>query len=182
MPSPVVNFALRGAQALFSIVVIALSVTLIKGQVYKKDQPATFGFSVFVGAISLLGALLGIAAHWLDVLQSIIGVAIDVLILIINLAGGVLIAVKLKGIDCMSEDVLERLKMKNNSLLNGGCYEEKNQVYCRNTVILRGEVLNSRCKENQANSAFMFLTLIVLLAAATVTFLNMKHTVKLGRR
>jgi hypothetical protein len=48
-----------------------------------------------------------------------------------------------------------------------GCY------YClevEDTV----SAVSGRCKKNQADSAFMFLTVIVLLASITMTYLRMK--------
>lgn len=43
---------------------------------------------------------------------------------------------------------------------------------CAYSPDLFGDKLNSRCKQNQADSAFMFLTAIVLIAAVTLTLLH----------
>ena len=88
MPSKIISIGLRFAQAVFGSVVLALSITLIKGQRYGMS-PAATNYSSFVGAFTLLGAIIGLAATWIEFLQSFIGIGIDALILLFNLAGGV---------------------------------------------------------------------------------------------
>jgi hypothetical protein len=88
--NPIINYAIRGAQLLFGIIVLGLSVDLIRGHEKRlQDLPATLGFAAFVGGISILGALVGVAANWVEILQSIIGAGIDGVIALINLIGGV---------------------------------------------------------------------------------------------
>jgi hypothetical protein len=91
MPSKIINIGLRFAQAVFGSVVLALSITLIKGQRYGMS-PAATNYSSFVGAFTLLGAIIGLASTWIEFLQSFIGIGIDALILLFNLAGGVVSA------------------------------------------------------------------------------------------
>lgn len=86
--SPVLTFAIRSTQALFAIVVFGLSTTLIRGH-HLGSLPSTLGFVAFVGGLSFIGALLGIAAYWMQVLQGQIGVLMDAVIAGINLAGGI---------------------------------------------------------------------------------------------
>jgi len=88
MSNPIITFGLRGAQILFSVVALGLSVSLLKGHKYG-DLPATIGFSIFVTAVALLGAFVGIAANWVELLQGIIGAGIDGLVLLANIAGGI---------------------------------------------------------------------------------------------
>lgn len=88
MGNPIVNFGLRGAQLLFAIVVLGLSVDLIRGH-HVGSLPATLSFAAFVGGVSIVGALIGLTATWVEFLDSIIGVGIDVIVALINLAGGV---------------------------------------------------------------------------------------------
>jgi hypothetical protein len=86
--SPVLTFAIRGTQALFAVVVFGLSTSLIKGH-HAGSLPATLGFLAFVGGMSIVGALLGVATQWLSVLQGQIGMLIDAIIAGINMAGGI---------------------------------------------------------------------------------------------
>lgn len=86
--SPVLTFAIRGTQALFAIVVFGLSTSLIKGH-HLGSLPSTLGFAAFAGAISVISALLGIAAHWMQVLQGKVGVLMDAVMAGINIAGGI---------------------------------------------------------------------------------------------
>lgn len=120
--SPILTFAIRGTQALFAIVVFALSCSLIKGHHFG-SLPSTLGFVAFVGGLSFIGVLFGIAAHWTQVLQSQVGVLIDAVVAGINIGGGIvsqlldpqhgyilflvapsdmyqLMAIKLKGVSC----------------------------------------------------------------------------------
>ena len=88
MPNAIITFALRGAQALFAVVVLGLSVGLIRDH-KTGSLPVTLGYAAFVGGISLLGAFIGIAANWVELLQGIIGAGIDAVLTILNIAGGV---------------------------------------------------------------------------------------------
>lgn len=90
MVNALVNFALRGAQALFAIIVLGLSVGLIRGQKWPGSHiPVTHGYAAFVGGATLLGAFIGIASNWFELLQGIIGGAIDAFLTLINIAGGI---------------------------------------------------------------------------------------------
>ena len=88
MLSSLFNFVLRGAQALFGIVVLGLSVTLIRGH-HWGDLPASLGYGAFVGGLSFVAALIGLAATWFDFLGGIVGLVIDGIVALVNLAGGV---------------------------------------------------------------------------------------------
>jgi hypothetical protein len=93
MDNPIVNFALRGAQILFAVVVLGLSVDLIRGQKGDGSLPGTLGYAAFVGGVSLLGAFIGLASTWIDFLQGVIGATIDSFLIGINLAGGIVSAI-----------------------------------------------------------------------------------------
>lgn len=86
--SPVLTFAIRGTQALFAMVVFGLSSSLIRGH-HLGSVPSTLGFVAFVGGVSVVGALLGVAAHWVRVLQGQVGVLVDAVVVGINVAGGI---------------------------------------------------------------------------------------------
>ena len=91
MASPILSFILRGFQFLFGIIVLGLSVTLIRGH-HWGSTPASLGFAAFVGGISILGAFIGLAATWASFLEGVIGLAVDGLIALINIAGGIVSA------------------------------------------------------------------------------------------
>tara|TARA_R110002003_G_scaffold288_4_gene18346 strand:- start:3111 stop:3413 length:303 start_codon:yes stop_codon:yes gene_type:complete len=86
--SPIVNWALRAFQALFGIVILGLSVTLIRGH-YWGDFPSGLGFSAFVGGFTFLTALVGLAATWVSVLEGIVGLVIDSITTLLNIAAGI---------------------------------------------------------------------------------------------
>lgn len=88
-------FAIRGLQALFAVIVFGLATSLIKGH-HLGSLPSTLGFVAFVGGVSFVAALLGIAARWILVLQGKAGVLIDAVIACFNVAGGVVSVV----LDC----------------------------------------------------------------------------------
>lgn len=89
-------------------------------------------------------------------------------------------AVKLDGVKCSnSDDYSNGLKIINNYLINGGSHGKNSQnkdvencYYCQTED--GADTLLSRCKMNQADSAFMFLTVIVLLVSLTLTYLRMR--------
>lgn len=92
-------------------------------------------------------------------------------------------AIKLKGIKCQVSDNngLTGQKMIANYLINGGTdgkdnYDQPFCYYCGHVQELEKDIpiLEGRCKKNQADSAFMFLTVIVLIASITMTYLRMK--------
>jgi len=86
--NPAITFAIRGSHALFSVVVFGFACTLIKGH-HLGSLPSTLSFAAFVGGLSFIGALLGVASHWISVLQGHMGLLIDSAIAGVNLAGGI---------------------------------------------------------------------------------------------
>lgn len=88
MAGSLTNFAIRGFQFLFGIVVLGLSVSLIRDH-HWGNLPATLGFAAFVGGVTILGALLGLAATWVSFLEGAIGLIIDGVVALINTAGGI---------------------------------------------------------------------------------------------
>lgn len=88
MTNAIITFALRGAQLLFSVVVLGLSVGLIKDHKIG-SLPIPLGYAAFVGGITLLGAFIGIASNWVELLQGIIGAGIDAFLTLLNIAGGI---------------------------------------------------------------------------------------------
>lgn len=67
---------------------LGLSVTLIRGH-HWGSTPASLGFAAFVGGISILASLIGLAGTWVSFLEGVVGLAIDGVVALINIAGGV---------------------------------------------------------------------------------------------
>jgi hypothetical protein len=86
--NPILTFTLRGTQALFAIIIFGLSNSLIKGH-HLGSLPSTLGIAAFAGGISFVGALLGLAGHWLEALQGQIGILLDAVIAGLNMAAGI---------------------------------------------------------------------------------------------
>lgn len=86
--STIANWALRGAQGLFGIVILGLSVTLIRGH-HWGDLPSSLGYSAFVGGITILAAGLGFAGSFISFLQGVIGMGIDAVVAVASLVGGI---------------------------------------------------------------------------------------------
>ncbi|KAH7127060.1 marvel domain-containing protein [Dendryphion nanum] len=178
MSNPIFTFALRGAQLVSAAIVFGLSVNLVQGQVHG-GAPVSLGFAAFVGAASLVGALVGLAANWVDALQGIIGLGIDGILTLVNLAGGVLLAVKLKAVNCgntnseyMGDHIIPI------DVVNAGCSLLKLAANDRKCLEWLDEKLgkyNSRCQQNTAASAFMFITVVILLVSLTLAFLRNKR-------
>lgn len=92
------------------------------------------------------------------------------------------VAIKLDGVKCTDSNANDEnaqnnaLKIVNNYLINGGARGKVGDVdncyYCQFSS--GSKDLVSRCKMNQADSAFMFLTVVVLLVSLTLTYLRMK--------
>ncbi|KAF2440785.1 hypothetical protein P171DRAFT_395514 [Karstenula rhodostoma CBS 690.94] len=177
-PSPILNFALRGFQVLFAAVVLGLSVGMIKGQGPGLNSPISLRYTAFVGGVSFLTAIIGIAAEWISVLQGMVGLVIDALVTLLNIAGGVLLAIQIGVPKCSDASDENRLKLYHNHLFNGGCYKDlpkvADELQCWNGFDGREGQLNARCKEAQADTVFLFFTVAILLVSATMTFLRTK--------
>lgn len=175
MDNPLIHIVLRGSQIAFAAIVFGLSVHLVREQI-RGSAPISLGYASFVGAASLVGAFIGMAGNFIDSLQGVIGLAIDGFLVLANLAGGVLLAVQLQGMNCSNVLDEDNLDVKENDVLLAGCGVKH----------IRGEecslkflgdankfisFVEARCKTSTADSAFMFLTLIVVLVASTLLLL-----------
>ena len=89
--NPLLNFVVRGFQALFGIVVLGISVSLIRGH-HWGGLPASLGFSAFVGGVTILGAVIGVAGLFFSFLDGMIGLIVDGAVAVINAAGGIVSA------------------------------------------------------------------------------------------
>ncbi|KAJ4383965.1 hypothetical protein N0V86_000809 [Didymella sp. IMI 355093] len=182
--NPGITFAIRGTQALFAIIVFGLSCSLIKGH-EEGTLPSTLGFAAFIGGLSFIAAILGIASHWLRILQGQLGLLVDPVVAGINLAGGILMAIKMKKVSCgdiesYGMDDGEQTGLHDtlwNEIICGGVKKIKGQRYpdCHYYTINDLGTTMSRCKMASADSAFMFLTAILVAGVATLGWMRLKR-------
>ena len=79
----------------------------------------------------------------------------------------------LRGISCSSTSDENRAKMYENDLLNGGCITYKGGKECGFVNDLNH--MNTRCKENEADAAFMFMSFALCIGCAVLSFLAIKR-------
>ena len=84
---------LRTLQALFGIIVLGLSVTLIRGHNplhwTVSKLPTLLPFSAAIGGLTVAGALLGLVLSWTEFLRGFFEIILDIAVLLANLVGGV---------------------------------------------------------------------------------------------
>ncbi|KAJ5624786.1 hypothetical protein N7510_001095 [Penicillium lagena] len=153
---------IRGFQLIFGIVVLGLSVTLAKNQVIYA-VPAATGYAAFTGGIGIVSALLGIASLFVESLEGLISWAVDGLAALALLAGGITYAVLLRGTNCSNPETLWQ-----NTILGGGCTTYKGTFICAYDG--NPGKLEEQCRSATADTAFMFMTFIMCLAAAAFGF------------
>lgn len=88
MLSSIFNIVLRGAQALFGIVVMGLTITLIRNH-HWGETPASLIFGATIGALSFVAAIIGFAGIWIAFLGGMVSVTIDGIIALVNIIGGI---------------------------------------------------------------------------------------------
>jgi len=160
----IITAVLRAVQFIFAVVVLGLSVDLAKGQVVG-NTPATTGYSAFTGGLGIIAAVVGILALFIDALDGIITWAIDALASVCFLAGGIAIAIGLRGTDCSDPTTLYK-----NDLLNCGSTNIKKEgtlSWCKDK-----NTLSQRCRQDTADAAFEFMAFIICAALLVWTFLH----------
>jgi hypothetical protein len=96
--SPLVNFSIRGFQIIFAIVVLAVSISLVKGQAHYESitrPPVLLRYAVFAGAITLFASIVGIASQWVKALEGKVILLIDITIGVVNLIGGIVSSLRI---------------------------------------------------------------------------------------
>ena len=81
--------------------------------------------------------------------------------------------VMLHGISCSSTSDENQAKMYENDLLNGGCITYKGEKACG--FIYDPNHMNTRCKENEADAAFMFMSFALCVGYAVLSFLAVRR-------
>ncbi|KAF2500994.1 hypothetical protein BU16DRAFT_612980 [Lophium mytilinum] len=167
----IIAIILRVVQLIFAAVVLGLSVALIKNQ-YIGSAPATINYNAFCGGFGLLAAFLGIAAIWVEALGGLVMAAIDGLASLFFLAGGLAVVITLHGISCTSNSESNLEKMFSNALLNKGCahFEDVGWLCGADFAAASG-----RCKKNEADAAFEFMSFALCAGCAVLSFLAMRR-------
>ncbi|MCJ1364902.1 hypothetical protein MMC16_004019 [Acarospora aff. strigata] len=151
----IVPLILRAIQLIFGAIVLGLSVTLIKGQVYG-SAPSQTNFSAFAGGWGILIALVGIAATtFFGALEGIAMLALDALALLCYLAAGIAMAVTLRAHRCTYLPWTS-----SNRIINGGLFQNKYS----SRVNLQG-----RCHRAQADTAFLFFAFAAFVGTAVLS-------------
>lgn len=154
---------------------LALSVKLARGQAsillnggkdgaghHWPGLPIRTGYVCFVGAVSLLAGLVGVASIFVEKINGVVTWGLDGLSALALLAGGILIAVGLKGTNCGNDSTLWY-----NDLVNAG------QIKVDGTPEVACTQLGncgSRCTMYKADDAFMFFGFLVTVAAVGLSF------------
>ncbi|KAH8912760.1 hypothetical protein BR93DRAFT_922724 [Coniochaeta sp. PMI_546] len=172
-----ISIGFRALQLLMAAVVVGLSVTLLKGQVYG-TTPTTTRYSVFTGAFGMIVAFLGLICLFISAIPAIVPMILDSLAGILLVAGGIAWAVGLKGIKC-DED--HGTQMYDNGLLNEGCVSaDDGSPYCG---VLVGadpnsrqafDRINTRCKYAMSDEIIQFILFAVCAILLFLGFLIMR--------
>lgn len=88
MTSPAkLTYTIRAIQAILAAATIGLAVVLIVDQSTSSNAALNYGLAV--GILTFLGAAAGVLALWIPILQGLILLSTDVVVLMVNIAGGV---------------------------------------------------------------------------------------------
>jgi hypothetical protein len=162
--------ALRFFQLIFSAVVLGLSISLAKGQVVG-SAPATTGYSGFCGAFGIIAAVIGIAAIFFEGVNGIITWIADGLAALVLLAGGIAMAIGLKGVDCGSLFSYYLNPIINCGTLDLGKDTGKGWSCLGDSVQDRQKNIAGRCRMARADDVMLFIAFAVSLGALAASFL-----------
>ncbi|KAK4185943.1 marvel domain-containing protein [Podospora australis] len=177
--------ALRGLQFVFSVVVLGLAVTLIKGQVYG-SSPTTTKYSSFTGAFGIIVAGFGAAAafffdstSWISG-KTVLVMGLDAVSGLLFLAGGIAWAVALKDTQGCSADSSVLLL---NDFINQGRTED-NQFGVipdgeRDAKTIEGR-LKSNCEKAIADQSIQFVSFAICIVLLGLGFWNWRRVRKGG--
>ncbi|KAF2110033.1 marvel domain-containing protein [Lophiotrema nucula] len=181
MVSKIAGIALRAFQFLFGVVVLGLSISLIKNSPLVDGPNSKHAYAAFVGAITTVTAIMGVLSLWFPAVGGIISMVFDGFIILVNLVGGLIIAITIGNIKCSSHrnsrsTFVNFSKLVSNSLI--GCSLTSSDActaWDRKSDDDVIHMLVGRCQMNQADAAFQFLTVLVLLGSLVVTWMRMKN-------
>jgi hypothetical protein len=150
---------------IFGIVVLAISISLARGQEVG-SAPATTVYDAFTGGLAILACPLGMTALGVTFLVPF-SLAVDGLVAVTSLAGGIATALGLRGADCSDPNTLFY-----NNLLNGGLFNFQGRL----SSALTKQQMQSRCNADKADTAFMFLGFVVSVVLLALSFHSYRRT------
>ncbi|CAF9939051.1 MAG: hypothetical protein HETSPECPRED_001464 [Heterodermia speciosa] len=161
----IINLALRGAQIFFGILILGLSGHLVASQRYG-GAPATTNYEVFVGILCLLVALIGVAASFISAIGGVILFALDALTCLFLFAGGVAFAARIPLHCGCNQPHSQCTHLTNNNIVNGGVTTvDGHHVVDPNVNRV------DRCRQAQADTAFIWFAWAAFVATALFSFL-----------
>ncbi|CAO2650440.1 Nn.00g017320.m01.CDS01 [Neocucurbitaria sp. VM-36] len=170
------TYTIRSLQGVLSATTIGLAVVLITDQ--SPGASAALNYGLAVGVISLLGAVVGVLALWLPILQGLILLLTDISVQVMNLAGGLVFAIKLEGVDCLNQSMAHMQDtLIHISLLNGDCPTEELHYKCHTWDEGDG-VLQRRCRWATTAAVVMFVNFIVVLVGVLVEYIGGRGRVR----
>jgi len=169
--------ATRGLQMVFSAAILGLSVQLAKGQLLGRI-PTTTGYAAFLGGLGLLAGAYGLVNVFIPLFEGtpIINIAIDGFVTLLFLAGGIIVAITIKGGKCGLEDIDFLIRSK---LINCGAIfqtvqgTEVSYGLCgynpklsdNDLVVQETKALRNRCDEFTADYGLMFAVAVLSIFA-----------------
>jgi len=169
----VVVLLVRVVQLLLAAIVLALSAVLIAQYGPGGSAPSIIDYGAFCGGASLVIALVGVAACFIESLQGIITLALDGLATFFLLAGGIAFAATIKVGSCT--DGLYLYDHQNTFLPSDQKIE--NEEYFQGDAAALND-LEKRCRMVQADTAFLWFAFAA--SAAAVVLSNMSRKSGLG--
>ncbi|OAL50719.1 hypothetical protein IQ07DRAFT_680074 [Pyrenochaeta sp. DS3sAY3a] len=170
MSPKALTYTIRSLQASLAVTTISLAVVLIVDQETRTNGSLNYG--VAVGSLSLLGAVAGIVSLFEPILQGLIMILVDSVVSTANLAGGLLFAIKLEGVDCLNQS-MEHMKAKliHITLLNSDCPTPELDYNCLSWDEGDG-FLQRRCRWATAAAVVMFLSFFIILVGGLLEYLG----------
>ncbi|KAL8823542.1 MAG: hypothetical protein Q9191_005760 [Dirinaria sp. TL-2023a] len=155
--------ALRGLELAFSVIVLGLSANLVATQHFG-GAPATTNYEVFVGIIGIVAALVGLAASFISALGGIVALALDGLTALFLFAGGIAFAARIPTSCSCNQPHGLCTHLTHNNIVNGGVVTNEHAV--SDNVDRVG-----RCRQAQADTAFIWFAWAAFCASAFFSFL-----------
>ncbi|KAK3996180.1 marvel domain-containing protein [Cladorrhinum sp. PSN332] len=176
-----VSLGLRAFQFLLSIVVLALSITLIRGQVFG-SAPVTTKYSAFTGGFGVLVSAVGAASLYLEFIPNLAALALDGLSGVLYLGGGIAWAIALRATaSCSNYD-----KMLESGILNGGTRKVRGDVIYgifdgQDSIEGGANKLKGNCTKGLADQSIQFISFGLVLGLILVGWLALKRGGTLGK-
>jgi len=129
-------------------------------------------------ALVVTVAALGIVAALIQSFPGYISLAVDALAAVFFLAGGIALALAMKGISCTDDSAAAGRDRFHNKILNGGCDDDGCFAGGNGNDALdqvTQDSLKGRCTRAQADFAFEFIAFVFCLGSLVMTFLSRRN-------